>query len=983
LLKRSNPRAAAHSVRPVSPLPQPFDGPGEIRARLRQYDWAQTPLGPSESWSQALRTALRLALGSRFCCAIYWGPEHLVLYNSAFCATIVGSKHPWALAQPAAEIWPEIFEVIGPKIDKCLQMGATLGADDVLFPMSRAGFIEECYISFSYAPLCNEFEQIEGVFATLIDTSTRVIGERRLWTLQNLGASARQLHSVESTVARTADILSRNVMDIPFAAIYLWDDQRTEARLSAFSNIEESTAMTPTLIRAGEPGLAELAVKSRQDGILVCKGACATEVPRAAPWQHPPADIVILKISSRGENAPEGFIIVGANPHVPLDKDYLNFLQMLADQVSGFIAEAHASQLEGARAKLLAELDEAKTTFFSNVSHELRTPLTLMVGPLEEILESDAENLSADKRAALVNMRRNGLRLLKLVNALLDLARMQADCLEARFEPTNLTTITAQLATAFEWAAKKAGICFTVECEELGEPIYVDPEMWQKIVLNLLSNAFKYTLDGEIQVSLRKIADSAQLIVADTGVGIAEQELARIFKRFYRVEGTAGRTREGAGIGLALTLELVKQHGGSITVQSTLGRGSIFTVMLPLGRTHLSDQKIGTEGGVPAERTAPDTYVDEVCEWVGDGAASDRQLVATIQPSGLASNASTIAGADRRKRVLLADDNVQMRAYLKHILEGEFEVELAADGMSALNAARRESPDLLIADVMMPQLDGFALLGELRADLTTRAIPVILLTAQAAEKSKIQGLERGADDYLVKPFRARELLARANSAIRLAEMRERAGQQKERVRIARELHDTLLQSIQGMCFLLEAGLAQLKSDGPSAGRLFQDALQAALQAVSEGRKVLSILRFAAPTDRDLAECLLGLGKELPIDPKVKFLVEVSGSRRELSPYAWTEVYRICREAVGNAARHSGANQITVQLSYRGDLELLVVDNGCGVGALFASNGRSGHFGLQGMRERSETLHGRLEVDGNPLIGTRVRLTVPAAIAYAD
>lgn len=963
----------------ISPFADPFDGAGELGELMKRYDWARTKLGPVEGWSQALRTALRLCLGTRFCCAIYWGPEHLALYNNAFCSTIVGANHPSALAQPAAAIWPEIFDLIGPHMEKCLRTGATLGADDILFPMSRAGFVEECYISFSYAPLINEFDQIEGVFATLVDTSTRVIDERRLRTLQSLGSSGRHGNCVKSTLAITAETISHNPNDIPFASIYLWDEQRGEARLCALSNIQEGTPVSPTIVRCGERGpLAEL-TESGDDGPVVSKVECALAIPRDAPWRVSPRHMVRLRISSRGENAPEGFMIAGVNPHAPLDKDYFNFLQMLADQVSRFIAESHAREQEEARAKKLADLDRAKTAFFSNVSHELRTPLTLMLGPLEDILEEGAASLSAEQRGALGTVKRNGLRLLKLVNALLDLARMQADCLPARFEPTNLTRLTTQLVTSFEWAAKKAGIRLTVDCEELQEAVYVDPDMWQKIVLNLVSNAFKYTLNGEIRVTLRNADGTAELTVRDTGVGIAEKELRRIFERFYRVGQAAGRTREGAGIGLALVQELVRQHGGTVTVESVVERGSIFTVTVPCGSAHLPRQNISEGGAASPTRLGADMYVEEVCGWVSDGALSYAQLHSDIGRLTTLASAQHRLGLRRKKRVLLADDNSEMREYVSHVLHDEFEVEAVAHGRAALSAARRERPDLVIADVMMPQLDGFGLLMELRADPATRPIPVILLTAQAADDSKIQGLERGADDYLIKPFNARELLARANATIRLAQIREEVAQQDERVRIARELHDTVLQSVQGACLLLQVGLEKVGSEQQSSTQLFQSALEASLQAIAEGRKVLSLLRSSVPAGNDLVECLFGLGKELIIDTKVKFLVDVTGSRRELSPYAWTEVYRICREAITNAARHSGASQINVRLSYHSDLELSIIDDGCGI----ASSGRDGHFGLQGMHERSESLQGRLEVEGRPGHGTRIGLTVPGAVAYGD
>lgn len=946
------------------------DRGGQMGERIRQYDWAGTPLGPVSGWSQGLRMALRLCLGSKVATCIYWGADHIMLYNNAHLGNL-GLKHPWALGQPVAKVWPEVYEPIHALFRTCLTTGESLGAEDRFWLLSRSDLREEIYSSFSYAPLSNEFGRIEAVYATIFDTSRRVVSERRLRTLQNLGASDHYARSPEAALVAAGAVVAMNPYDVPFAAMYLWDDARHEARLCAVSNTQPGMSGSPRSIRLGDAGvLADLAALSGGKRLEVREFLSELQPLPTGAWESPPSRIVMLPLPASTRGAPEGFIIAGTNPHARFDQDYRRFLQMLGDQISGSLAEAYVSQQEGARAKALAELDHAKTTFFNNVSHELRTPLTLLLGLVEEMVEGADGPLTGEQQSSLSVVRRNGLLLLKLVNGLLDFARIEANRLHASFEPVNLRAITTQLASSFEWVARKAAIRFVVDCEELDELVYVDRDMWEKIVLNLLSNAFKFTLSGEIRVALRRRADAAELSVIDTGVGIPKHELARIFERFHRVEGPAGRSREGAGIGLALVKELVDQHGGTITADSSPGQGSTFTVSIPFGSEHLPSRNVRTEAVPEAPHAGSsvrtDLYVEQASRWVDAFASAPR----TGEHHAVS------------KRVLLADDNADMREYIGRVLGEQFEVEAVADGNLALQAARTNPPDLIVADVMMPELNGLGLLRELRASEATRAIPVILLSARAGEEAKIEGLEGGADDYLVKPFSARELMARANSAIKLSQIRARVAQHEERVRIARDLHDTLLQSMQGLSFLLDAGLEKLKTDREAATAFFRNAMQASVQAVTEGRQVLSLLRSTAPERSDLTDGLQRLAG-MQLGDGMRFVLNVVGEQRELLPKAWAEVYAICREALANAARHSGARSVALEVKFLEDLELALADDGCGMSAALVSDGRENHFGLQGMRERALKLGARLAFEGGPGRGTTVRLTVPGTAAYAD
>ncbi len=317
-----------------------------------------------------------------------------------------------------------------------------------------------------------------------------------------------------------------------------------------------------------------------------------------------------------------GFLVVGLNPYRTVDRSYEGFVNLLAGQIAAALATARAYDEERKRAEALAEIDRAKTAFFSNVSHEFRTPLTLMLGPLEEVLarpEGDAEGVRFQVELA----HRNGVRLLRLVNSLLDFSRIEAGRVQANFVPTDFASFSAEVASSFRSAMEKAGLELVIRSRPLPAAVYLDRDMWEKILLNLLSNAFKFTFQGGVSVDVSPSADGefAELCVRDTGIGVAAEELPRLFERFHRIEGAKGRTFEGSGIGLALVQELVKIHGGSIAAESTPGQGTAFTVRLAFGTDHLPTELI-RESGSSASPVNTQAFVEEALRWLPEPATS-------------------------------------------------------------------------------------------------------------------------------------------------------------------------------------------------------------------------------------------------------------------------------------------------------------------------------------------------------------------------
>jgi len=748
-----------------------FPGDGEMVRRMRDYPWPGSALGDPRDWPSSLRTACRICLTSRFPMIVWWGPELRFLYNDAYMP-LLGDKHP-ALGLPGRQVWSEIWDTIGPMLDSVMRTGQATWSEDLLLPMRRHAYWEETYWTYSYSPLHDEDGTVRGVFTAVTESTEQVVGRRRLAVLQDLGAQAGRGRGVTEVCDLVIRTLSRAGQAVPYAAVYLRNADagadRTD-RTGGGAVLAASTTAGPApawpvgeVLRTGQP--VTLADVADRFGRLPSGG-----------WPDPPAEAMVLPLHS-DSGGPVGAIVLAASAGRALDAAYRNFLDLVARQTAALVNGAIGYQAQLRRAEELAELDRAKTTFFSNISHEFRTPLTLIMGPVEE-LRRRIDPADAAARAELDVIRSNGLRLGKLVNSLLDFSRIEAGRMRARYEPVDLSAYTAELASVFRSAIERAGLRYDVDCPALSAPVDVDREMWEKIVLNLLSNALKFTFDGHIAVSLCEKDGEAVLRVADTGSGIPPAELPRLFDRFYRAQNARARSNEGSGIGLALVRELVGLHRGTISVESTEHEGTAFTVRLPFGHPDASGPAAGTtaresSGDGSAVLLSADPYVQEAMRWLpplgdeGPGEADGAGSAASVAAPG---ERQVAAGPDA-PRVLLADDNADMREYLRRLLEPGYQVVTATDGQAALEAVTARPPDLVISDVMMPRLDGLGLVSALRADPRTAGVPVLLLSARAGQEAAIEGLDAGADDYLVKPFSAAELLARVRTSVQLSRMR--------------------------------------------------------------------------------------------------------------------------------------------------------------------------------------------------------------------
>ncbi len=679
------------------------------------------------SWPQSLKSALSLCLGSKFPMALYWGPHFVILYNDAW-APILGARHPAGLGTPGREVWPELWSEIGPQYQSVLDGGPPIHVPRSLLVMQRHGYNEECYFNYQLSPVLGEGGRVDGVLNAVHEITFQVISERRSKLITELTTRLHGVRTVEEVFSRTAALLQTADRDVAFFALY----RETEGPVAASPSISGITFPSSDTLSA----------------VDVPPGVVGTA------WPEPVKKALVVPLLG-------GRLVLGISPRRPLDDEYVLFARQLADQLNLALTSATAFEAEARRAEALAALDRAKTQFFANVSHEFRTPLTLMLGPTTDALTAKRP-LEGEQ---LGGVHRNQLRLLKLVNTLLDFSRIEAGRAQARYQPTDFSGLTTALASAFESLLASAKLTYEVDAKPIGEPVFLDRGMFEKILLNLLSNAFKFTFEGVVKVATFAREGRAVLEVSDTGTGIPERELPNLFKRFHRVEGAKGRSYEGTGIGLALVQELARLHGGDVEVKSTLGKGTTFTVWFPLGSAHLPKEHVDTSSEAPSLQAAG-AFLAEASQWV--------------QGPGEAVPAST--DAPPGPRVLLADDNREMREYVRSLLEGQgYQVETATDGHAALERARSAPPDIVISDVMMPGLDGFGLIKALKADARTRMVPVCLLSARAGDVSAAEGIDAGADEYLAKPFSARELLSRVRGLINAASARREAENERARL----------------------------------------------------------------------------------------------------------------------------------------------------------------------------------------------------------
>jgi len=870
-------RQAAHvpAVEPDAPDPRPEPGSsspdpdwpawlrrfgGQMGARIADFDWAGTPLGPLPEWSESLRTAVSMCVSSRFPITIWWGEQFTVLYNDA-CRPIFGdTRDPWALGSPASEVWPETWSTAGPVVSGLMAGGTATWAADARRLLNRTIPAEECYFTFSYSPIPDE-DGVGGVLCVLTETTKQVLAERRLAALTELTDQLAGLTDPDDVIAAAVTVLTANPGDHPLVAI---------RRITTAEDGEVLLDPPPADAARWPEGAEALALAAAAYGTsrsLMLEQAPSPAQPGLETAVHAVHAIPVIE---PGHQSASAVLLVGQNPHRVWDDELGDYLETCAASIATALSSMRELAEERRRTDLLVQVDAAKSDFFANVSHELRTPLTLIAGPVADALADSGEPLPAALRERLRLVERNVVRLARMVDAMLDFSRMEAGRLGPQTSVVEVGAFTRTLASAFAPAMESAGLEFVVDCPDLPRHAVLDRDMYERVVLNLLSNALKYTRRGSVVVRLADSGTQFSLTVSDTGIGIAAKDHARVFERFAQLPRRAGaRSWEGAGIGLAMVKQLTELMGGTVTLTSAVGRGSAFTVRLPYEvavpedamprqsvtprrAEHFLAEVASWQDGGESEEGEPGDEVPGSDDAPGEGTPGQGPLVVETpgqgsldqgQPgqgsldqgppgqgsfdqgppgqgvpgrrrpapeapgegthrhggprrAGFAQESRLDVGpgvqvsAHARPRLLIAEDNADMRRYLRDILSTDYDVRTAADGLQALAALRDAEADALLADVMIPGLDGLGLLTAVRRDPRLQHLPVLLLSAQAGDQASISGLEHGADDYVVKPFSAADL--RARLAANLTRARARLRDAAWRRAVMASLQDAVL-----------------------------------------------------------------------------------------------------------------------------------------------------------------------------------------------
>ncbi|MEJ7766651.1 MAG: ATP-binding protein [Chitinophagaceae bacterium] len=740
-------------------VPEFLSGGGEMGKLIRSKDWSKTPLGSPDSWPQSLRTTVSLCIASNFPISIAWGPHRVQIYNDGYWP-ICGDKHPTSMGQDYKECWLSAWPVIGQAFEEA-SLGQTRFLENQRMFLDRYGYLEETFFTFSFSPILDESGGVGGLFHPVTELTHQTLAERRLNIVRAVADHTVNARTAEEASSLILGCLKDFELDLPFVLIYTIAANGKEANLVGSVGIDAGSPLAPVTVnlmaeQSNSWPFTEVIQKGK--AVQVEKLADIFGTFNCGPYPEPPEQALVFPVTLHGTAHNNYFLVAGVSSRRRLDEKCLLFYEILTSSVNNALIKARAHEEERKKAEALAEIDKAKTVFFSNISHEFRTPLTLMLGSLEELLNKRSDEIRVSDKEAIETSHRNAMRLLRLVNNLLEFSRIESGKVQAQYQLTDLAKYTAELSSNFRPVVENAGLKFEVKTDTIIQPVYIDKEMWEKIVLNLLSNAFKYTLKGSITLSITTGNNQVFLKVRDTGVGIPENELPKIFQRFHRVQNVVGRTYEGTGIGLSLVSELVKLHGGEISVQSKEAEGSVFAVSIPTGKWHLPSEHI-VEKETDFTSFGENTFIDEAATLIIDSkpAISDK---ASLKVNA---NADT---------VLVVDDNADMRAYIKRRLEKQYHVVTANNGIDALQQIKHHSPQLILSDIMMPVMDGIQLLKAVKENAQTHNIPVIFLTARAGEESIIEGYETGADDYLVKPFSAKELLARVASQLKLVKLRQ-------------------------------------------------------------------------------------------------------------------------------------------------------------------------------------------------------------------
>ena len=718
------------------------------------------------------------------------------------------------------EGWGPVWNNVRELIDRCMVYGEACHRENdlLLYRKSPSGNYLEKYHTWSFVPIRDVNNQVIGMYNPTHDTTTAVVALRRQATLRDLAQELQFNEGVSEYFTSLGQILERNPTDIPFVLVYscLDGSKNGQVRLHLESSVGipagHSCApriITPTLDKTHSTGTISATIRRWRSGsptpslrstnpssvgsrfthsdendwwpisqglfgrqcVLVKDCSRLIEGISLRAWDKLPESAVVLPIGDGAfADTPRGLLILGLNVRSLLDAEHEEWLLSLQSFANASLNSTWARESEQEVLLRNEKMEKAKTAWFQGAAHDLRSPLTLVAGPLDDVMRT---SLNPSQRQLLGLANRNLARIQRLVDSLLDFSRLEAGQMVGHFVPVKLDAFVGELGEIFRPAVERRSIAYHIELEPYDSTILVDPSLLEKAIMNLLSNALKYTESGFIKLQVQ-FDTHLNILVSDTGYGIAPEEVSRITTRFHRAASATSQAIKGTGIGLALVKEIVRLHDGELVITSRSretspdSHGSTFTVRIPLeGHQGTASSKESIAIGVYGRQ-----LLEEALHWRDTGDSGDDQ--SDQARSVTTDDTNKLDGLfvfDPLDRLLLVEDNSDMRAYIKQIFSPYCEVIEATDGQKALDIARARPPQLILSDLMMPNMNGQALLERIRADPTTRLTPVVLLSAAVDDELRISALTMGAEDFMLKPFKPRELLARVHLQIHIGKKR--------------------------------------------------------------------------------------------------------------------------------------------------------------------------------------------------------------------
>ena len=725
---------------------------------------------------------------------------------------------PEAFGQPGRIAWAILWDQMQPVFQEVLA-GNPVYRDNEYhdFGTYGDGLPLEMYYSYRFVPVISKEGKVIGMFNSATETTDQILAERRLATVRDMSEQMLLARTLKEYYSGIADVFEQNTHDAPFILCYsVFQGSTDQSTVTVDVTLESTVGVpeghpsairrttialshkprsafgrhadrlsSPTLsaisaLSSGSGGMnhssenqswpIQEALSTRQCVVVDDCRALMQGCPVRIFDRIPVSAIVVPICSDTSIELPGSVLIIGLNIRRPFDTHYDAWIHVLRSNLASAQQSVKAREAEQKRLDDNAAMERAKSAWFRGAAHDLRSPLTLINGPLEDLL---ASNMLPGQKHQLMTAKRSTDRLLLLVNALMDFSRLEAGRVEAKFVPTDLPLFVTEIAELFRPAVERLRIQYLVQTPQHDQLVYIDPVLFETVVTNLIGNALKYTEKGSIAVRL-DFGKFAEISVIDTGVGIPRDELGMVTQWYHRATNSIHAGTQGTGLGLALVKELLRLHNGDLLISSQTAEesggahGSTFTARVPL------IERACTSNVVQPTETFGEygkAVVRDAMRWTVDNETDSSSERGGDSQGAAQSRLSEGIMFEKSDVLMLVDNNLDMREYLRRVFAPYCTIVEAYNGAEALRMATLNPPNLILTDVMMPKMSGLELLAEMRKDPSTRLIPMVLISAMTGDEARVDGLMMGAEDYLEKPFKPKELIARVHLHMQVGKKR--------------------------------------------------------------------------------------------------------------------------------------------------------------------------------------------------------------------